>query len=472
MDPYRRLAWHVLFTLICFLLAWAEPSSAADDAGTAAERKSLNRDPDYVIIKGELLRNLVGQRISELGLYAFVQGAVKPMTFQIDECDPRGRLVCPRGSHPETDSDAGVFDENDELVFMAADSGDRTLPDARPSGWKKAEEIELLDPVTGGRAWCYLVLTAGPPARSGTDYIDYFPDEDKYVALYNTGVYMRDGIHRADYNCLLYPPAAGGTGVDIVDRLKIRIEIRLKVPPSTIRFDEDDTEVETLSYIDGPIRIVRRNQLYLRVPFLTIPFGGSHDVIVYRDTNDTPIEVTVPKGASWLIRSLAIRLGTDLAPAAVGMLWFNTSNPEGAIIDGIMSEQEKHLDLSHPEEDMDSYWQVIAGPQGAMMRRGHYNPGMKGILKASINYLDEQNTPDPPEEFPGQIGHSILNLSITRVHPGTYTFMQQWYHPHHFYPFRNGSTDRYMNIRNRPLTFVTEHGKGDVGSAAAGGPRP
>jgi hypothetical protein len=56
-------------------------------------------------------------------------------------------------------------------------------------------------------------------------------------------------------------------------------------------------------------------------------------------------------------------------------------------------------------------------------------------------------------------GHSSLNLTITRVQPGTYTFMQQWYHPHHFCPFQPGSTERYMDIRNHPLTIVTEHGK-------------
>ena len=251
---------------------------------------------------------------------------------------------------------------------MAGDSGDR-LPggvpgSGTPASWMSAQELEVRDPLTQGQGWCYLVFMKNPLERSDVDYIRYFPEEDKYIAQYNSSVYMREGIHRADYNVNIYPQEAGGTGVDITDRLKIRISIRLKFPPMTLRFDEDDTTVDTIAYIDGPVRVVRRNQLYLRVPFLTIPFGGSHDVIIYRDTNDTPIEVSVPKGASWVVDSLSIRLGTDLAPAAMGMLWYNQFNPDGVIIDGRMSEAEKHLDLSMDEGARDSYWQVIVGPRG------------------------------------------------------------------------------------------------------------
>jgi len=307
----------VFFSL--FLLGAGPPVPQPPASGHTLESRSLARDPDYAIVRGVLLRDLLGRDIQTLRLHAFRGGSLVPIPFQIDERDPRGRLVCPLGRSPEQDVDKGLFDENDELVFMASDSGDRIAPGARPVEWIALEEVEIRDPLTGQKGWCYLAAVSEPGAPSGIDYILYDPAEDRYVALYNTSVYMRGGINRADYHVNIYPPEAGGTGVDITDRLKIRIEIRLKAPPVKLRFHEDETEVETVAYIDGPIRVVRRNQLYLRVPFFTIPFGGAHDVIIYRDTNDTPIEVSVPRGASWLVQSLRIRLGTDLSPEAVGM---------------------------------------------------------------------------------------------------------------------------------------------------------
>jgi hypothetical protein len=448
----------ILALLVTFIQAAHELSCEPLPVESALPTKTVARDPDYVIVKGSLLKDFLGLDIGKIRLYALIRGSLAPIPFQIDECHPDGRLVCPLGKKPETDVDYRLLDDNDELVFMASDSGDRAAPKEWPAAWKITQEVEILDPLTQGRGWCYLAYIENPPEKSKVDYIDYFPQEDKYVAMYNTAVYLRDGIHRADYNIVIYPPEAGGTGVNIVDRLKLRIEMRLKMPPVTIRFNENDFEVDTLSYIDGPIRIVRRNQLYLRVPFLTIPFGGSHDVIVYRDTNDTPIEVFVPKGASLFVKSIRIRLGTDLAPAAKGMLWYRRYNPEGVIIDGLMSPAEKNMDLDLDEKERQDYWQLILGPQGAMMRRGYYNPELKAHLTTSIHYADDETAIDPPEKYPGQIGHSSLDLNLTEVRPGTYTFIQQWYHPHHFQPFSLDNIKRYMDILNHPLIVRTKYG--------------
>jgi len=437
----------------------APPHPDPPASGHTLEPRTLDRDPDYVIVRGALLGDLLGRDIRTLRLHASRAGRLAPIPFQIDERDPQGRLVCPLGRKPERDVDNGLLDENDELVFMASDSGDRIAPAARPADWIAFEELEIRDPLNGKKGWCYLVAAADPGPLSEIEYIKYYPEEDRYEALYNSSVYMRDGINRADYHVNIYPPEAGGTGVDITDRLKIRVATRLKAPPVTLRFHEDDMEVETLAYIDGPIRIVRRNQLYLRVPFVTIPFGGAHDVIIYRDTNDTPMEVSVPRGTSWLVQSLQIRLGTDFSPEAVGMIWYNKYNPEGVLVDGRMSPQEKRLDLRLDREDREVYWQVITGPQGTMMRRGYYHPDLKDVLETSIEYLDDIGVPDPPEAFPGRIGNAFLSLNLTSVKSGTYTFHQQWYHPHHFYPFRMEGVQRYMNIINHPLEVRTKHGR-------------
>ena len=93
-----------------------------------------------------------------------------------------------------------------------------------------------------------------------------------------------------------------------------------------------------------------------------------------------------------------------------------------------------------------------------MMRRGYYNPELEGLLETSIRYMDDLSSLDPPEAYPGQIGHGSVILKITRVESGKYTFHQQWYHPHHFYPLCLEGVERYMNIRNHPLVIHTKYG--------------
>ncbi len=434
--------------------------SSEVDPSNIVQSKTITRDPDYIIVKGNLLKGFLGKEGTWFSLYAFSEGEFTPVPFQVDEYDPEGRLICPYGKERGVDSDKGLFDENDEVVFMASDSGGRVPRELWPSTWQVAREIEITDPLTLGKGWAYLAVIDGPPERSETDYIDYFPEQDKYVTIYNTGIYFRDGVHRADYNHTSVPPEAGGTGVDFSDRLKIRINIELKFPPVTLRFDEDDCEVDTVAYIDGPIRIVRRNQLYLHVPFMTIPFGGAHDVIVYRDTCDTPIKIAIPRGAPWFIKSLHLRLGTDLGPEGKGMQWYNFYNTEGVLADGLMSESEKNLESRLEEKNRHKYWQLHVGPQGALMRRGLYNPdlNLKGLITTTISYTDDEASPNPPEEYPGQLGRATLDIALTDFPSGEYTFIQQWYLPHHFYPFTVEKVQGYMNILNHPLEVSTKYG--------------
>jgi len=446
----------ILPALLC-LLAWrvsAYPQGPEAGAGTVP--RTLARDPDYVIVPGRLLPDLLGREVAAMRLYALRQGEWVPVPFQIDERRPDGVLVCPLGKHPEADRDGGLLDDNDELVFMADDTGDRAADGDRPAGSGPCVQIRLRDPVDGGEGWCTLSAERAPARPAETDYIEYQPDRDAYVALYNTGVYMRDGVNRADYNVNIFPPAAGGTGVDITDRLKIRLTLRLRAPPVTLHFDEDQMEVDTRAYIDGPVRIVRRNQLYLRVPMLSIPFGGAHDVIVYRDTNDTPIQISLPRGTSWLVKQLVLCLGTDLSPEALGMTWASACNPEGVLVDGRMSPQEERLDLRLPPEGRPEYWQVLSGPQGSLMRRGSYDPETRDTFRTHIEYADDLSEPDPPEAFPGRIGHASLCITIDDVEPGSRVFVQQWYYPHHAYPVDARDVQRYMNILNRPLIVETD----------------
>ena len=87
--------------------------------------------------------------------------------------------------------------------------------------------------------------------------------------------------------------------------------------------------------------------------------------------------------------------------------------------------------------------------------------GLKGTPLSTRQYLtlfDDLASLDSPEAYPGQLGHGSVSLLITRIKPGTYTFNQQWYYPHHSYPLTPEGVQRYMNIQNHPLVVKTKYG--------------
>src|SRR5512143_306472 len=87
-----------------------EPRPAAPRTVTA-----LDRAEDPVVMTGSHFPAFSGVPLSELVLYAHRAGDWQAIPFQIDEVSVTGTYVI---------SDGGLLDDNDELVFMAADAGD------------------------------------------------------------------------------------------------------------------------------------------------------------------------------------------------------------------------------------------------------------------------------------------------------------------------------------------------------------
>jgi len=140
------------------------------------ERKSFGRWPDPIVADCGLLASLAGKRVEFVRLYAWAGGSFQPIPFQIDENDMQGNKVYPSGEHANPEAANGLVDKGEELVFMARDCGDRVSPEVFPPGVEISEEMELQDPLTGGKGWVYVLYSeSAPPPISGADYITYEP---------------------------------------------------------------------------------------------------------------------------------------------------------------------------------------------------------------------------------------------------------------------------------------------------------
>jgi len=91
----------------------------------------------------ELTPNLSGVPINHLSLVSYIEGQLKPIPFQIDEMDKAGLVYIPHISKEKISGQLGVFDEDDELVFMASDTGSTAAPTELLSQYSVLETVNV-----------------------------------------------------------------------------------------------------------------------------------------------------------------------------------------------------------------------------------------------------------------------------------------------------------------------------------------
>src|SRR5207248_1109409 len=127
---------------------------------------------DWVVLQGKELPRLKGTHKDKVRLYAQKNGTLQPIPYQVDERTPEGNYCFTDG--PEEmrvrDTDNGLIDDNDEVVFMARDAGDLADEKGFPAGQKAVHLIQLTDPVDNTTGWVYAFVFDEPPPRSTRKY--------------------------------------------------------------------------------------------------------------------------------------------------------------------------------------------------------------------------------------------------------------------------------------------------------------
>ncbi|MEZ0227060.1 MAG: hypothetical protein ACAI25_00425, partial [Planctomycetota bacterium] len=82
--------------------------------------KTLTRTEDWVTVTGSQLPRFSGKHKDRIRLFAQKNGSLQPIAFQIDEKNAEGNYCFSEGPADliVKDSDGGLVDDNDELVFM------------------------------------------------------------------------------------------------------------------------------------------------------------------------------------------------------------------------------------------------------------------------------------------------------------------------------------------------------------------
>jgi hypothetical protein len=410
------------------------------------EKKTLKRKPDPVIMDGKLAREVIGSSLTNLRLYAYRDGKFEPILFQIDEMTgENGDWIMNGGPIKSLDLSNGKFDTWDKLLFMAEDIGDKVSKDDWTAGYTKGSEIEVIDPITGEKGWCYfLYFASNPPAKSteppyvSYDYETEIFKSDMWEAHY---IITPDGFHTTYYKKHLVTKKAGGNGISYADRLKIRP--RFKVFGMPINLNEEGVKCNVIGHQIGPIRLIRRLEQY--VPIAGIPaLRVVEDVMYYRYTATVPVQFEIPIGHPRKMGvQIVIRFGTDYTSDVLGSRCYSsTSREEGYLINGKMDDDE----ANYPSQ-MDN-WRLITGDFGTFMTRTMLTREIKDNVKISMGLIDDENYKYPPEAFPGSIGYVWQDWDFSDGAKGIYHLYVEFYTIPYY---KKGDEVAYLNYLDHPL---------------------
>ncbi len=377
------------------------PASAATPPPNA---KTLTRFHDPVIVVTAKL-DVADRHTAPYRLYGLNADEFVPVPFQFDTRDADGDVVFGESGTVED----RTFDDNDELVFMAKDTGDRLADVPLPKGADTGVEIEVIDPVDGRRGWAYLLhFRNAPPPRSPVRYVTFDVETNQVHSAFYTMEYYPE---RTFFTGMRITPRAGGTGNNILDRMKIRVSptFSLLLGSWSPLFTEEDFVVEIDGVKNGPVRAIRRarQSMDLGTFFPQMP-GGTVYSYYYFSSFATPSEFSIPWLVLKALRKFRFVGASDFLSGAVGMTYWDAANPQGIRYTGHHAEPVI--------TDKDHEWYVVGGRGGTCLHVFLVPQRWRewGIVRGTV-FADDGAAMDTegPEAERGayEAGYSLLNLT-------------------------------------------------------------
>ncbi len=366
--------------------AGAEILAMYSPATTAActSRHSLT------VLRGNQLPELLGSRIDGIRLYRSDDGQLRPVPVQIDRKDEANRYLL----EDEAAEAGAVLGENDEIVFLQAETGDR-LPDGGSS--QALVELELTGAPGQPAAWLY-AQAAAPADDTDFDHsVRYYPESNSVrTDLYTIGF---SASHPFLINSLSWKlPDRDDWSPDISDTMKIRHQGSL-FGFMDFRRTQDDYQSRLVAVKGGPLRVILRTENRVRIwwkldtPALYIDYVMMPDGFVMDSIIDIPFNIGLFMSDLETLTTVDWNQSPDLPALFISSPYTGSPLP----VNGSMSPKKWHFSGLHGDHfAVSSIW-------GTLDTRLEIPPEFP--LEASLYLRDNVTQPDPPEERIGQFGN-------------------------------------------------------------------
>lgn len=365
-------------------------------APALATAPRLARRADPVVVSGAALLALPRPATAQLRLYRWRDGAFAPLPYQFDARDRHGDIELSRDEFP--------LDANDELVFMAADSGERADPAALPAGCTGALEIAVDDPHDGGRGWVYLLQFDDPPPRAADPPYAVIDPDGRRAHSANYAVEYAEGVNV--FNSFRVSPAAGGNGENLLRQTRMVGEptLRLLFTDLTLRFDERSTLARIEGVRNGPVRAIRQVRLSIDLGrfFPDLPNGTTH-TYHYAEGFDSPARVSIPWVVLRTLRDFRFEDVVVFDPAVLPLRYWDGANPNG-------------VDLAAGaalRTDVDHDWWAVRGDAGSILETLHIPEPWRrwGVARGTVAG-ERRGAADGDDDYVA--GYSLLHMTQLR----------------------------------------------------------
>ena len=322
-------------------------------AGTRPVRAAVPLDRarpnDPVVLRTAGLAGMVDRDPAHYRLYVARGDSLVPMPFQVDARDARGRYVF----DPTPTGVGAPFDDDDELVFMAKDTGPRIAPECLCGA--QASEIEVRDPGSDARGYAYLVRDPAGARPTEAPYAVFDAARNEVQATYYRLKYPPG---RNFFTRLQVTDAAGGHGEALIDRMSLRINPTFSL--LAMQWSPELTEESFSTTIDGvrngPVRsIVRARQSLDLGGSVPDPPAGTMHTFYYFSSFTTPSTFQIPDLALKILRDFRFEGTSVLGGAGPETRYFDADHPAGI---------ELATAATAPDLGRDHDWYVIDDSRG------------------------------------------------------------------------------------------------------------
>jgi len=302
-----------------------------------------------VILRPNQYPQIDGRAIDSLSVQAVRGGKMIPIPFQIDEIDEQGWVFTGEDAPYDLLGEAGVYDENDELIFMFRDTGRlryNELTMAKPPGDGQIIKEMVLKDAQGKKRYAYLMKNS--TARNTADYVLF--DIDTGVAqtvFYN--------FKTKPDNFLVFEDFKANVGDQqnhrIVDSILVDVSTNVftKWSPRISLNNFDNLQAQPVASKDGQVRAATLIKLWVVIAKVPV-FRIVAQLNVWDQGLGLPIRINIP-GAEILTGFLVdplIDIAIDfneLTGAHVNSAI--SPDPDGfGVVDGMMSDFEKNSQIT------------------------------------------------------------------------------------------------------------------------------
>jgi len=326
----------------------------------------INRVYEPIILTGNALSKLPNNDISDLYLFAYhaATDVWQIIPFQIDEVNPDVEDSL-KYFVPENTL-AGIFDADDELVFMASDLGDRA--DSLEWGANTDTiryEIQIFDSLTNQSGYAYLCYSREINDPIPNPYGMAYDATNDRVSSVNYVVGFNSTGQLSDVSI----KSSQGVSDDLFDRIKIRAIGSLWILP--IFLDEDLIRMGYAYAKVGPVRVIRNMFGYFQYDALEVNEAFTQTAFFY-PWNGTfrLVEIPVEDAKQYGAEIDIIRVSWDFNRHAAGMKFYSETNRIGATIDGDMTNDA--IDGACYPDALN--WTMGTGNQGTVLNMFYIPP--------------------------------------------------------------------------------------------------